>query len=144
MPSTAKKPCQTRSASDGIVSYILEHFDQKTKRNSFYTYCQVEEIDGKTQKGLKARQVVAGFNSIFAAASIPMAMQYYTEFKKQMADQNQQTENARPFSASAPMRMTRRLAAGRRLRHGRTWTRASRDFLEAAIADYNASFQHQF
>ena len=54
-----------------IVKYILEHFDQKTKRNSFYTL-----------KG----QRIAGFNSIFAVSSIPMAMKYYTEFKKQLAE----------------------------------------------------------
>ena len=39
-----------------IVRYTLEHFDQKTKRNSFYTL-----------KG----QRMAGFNSIFAVSSIP-------------------------------------------------------------------------
>ena len=38
-----------------IVRYTLEHFDQKTKRNSFYTL-----------KG----QRMAGFNSIFAVSSI--------------------------------------------------------------------------
>ena len=42
-----------------VTAYILEHFDQKTKRNSFYKL-----------KG----QRVAGFNSIFAVASIPVAM----------------------------------------------------------------------
>lgn len=41
-----------------VVSYIIEHFDQKTKRNSFY--------DLKGQR-------VNGFNSMFAVASIPMA-----------------------------------------------------------------------
>ena len=39
-----------------VVSYIIEHFDQKTKRNSFY--------DLKGQR-------VNGFNSMFAVASIP-------------------------------------------------------------------------
>ena len=39
-----------------IVNYTLGHFDQKTKRSSFYAL-----------KG----QRVAGFNSIFAVASIP-------------------------------------------------------------------------
>ena len=49
-----------------VVSYIIEHFDQKTKRNSFY--------DLKGQR-------VNGFNSMFAVASIPMAKKYYLEFK---------------------------------------------------------------
>ena len=52
-----------------IVSYIREHFDQKTKRNSFYK--------------LKDRRL-AGFNSIFTVTSIAVAKMYYTEFQKQM------------------------------------------------------------
>jgi len=54
-----------------IVGYICEHFDQKTKRNSFYK--------------LKDRRL-AGFNSIFAVASIEAAKKYYAEFKKQLKD----------------------------------------------------------
>ena len=66
-----------------VVKYVLEHFDQKTKRNSYYSL-----------KG----QRVAGFNSIFAVSSIPMAMKYYTEFKKQLAQQNRQFTVATIFS----------------------------------------------
>lgn len=54
-----------------VVSYIIEHFDQKTKRNSFY--------DLKGQR-------VNGFNSMFAVASIPMAKKYYLEFRKQLEE----------------------------------------------------------
>ena len=43
-----------------IVKYILAHFDQKTQRNSHYS------LGG---------QRLAGFNSIFAVSSIPMAME---------------------------------------------------------------------
>ena len=50
-----------------IASYIIDHFNQKTKRNSFYK--------------LKDRRL-AGFNSIFAVSSIDVAKQYYTTFKK--------------------------------------------------------------
>ena len=49
-----------------IVKYTLEHFDQKTKRNSFYS--------------LKGKRM-AGFNAMFAVSSIPMAMKYYKEFQ---------------------------------------------------------------
>ena len=48
---------------------ILEHFDQKTKRNSFYK--------------LKDKRV-GGFNSILATSCIPAAILYYNEFMKQM------------------------------------------------------------
>ena len=53
-----------------IVSYIRDHFDQKTKRNSFYK--------------LQDRRL-AGFNSIFAVSSIEVAKKYYAEFKKQLS-----------------------------------------------------------
>lgn len=56
-----------------IVSYILKHFDQKTKRNSFY------DLKGKR---------VNGFNSILAVASIPMARKYYLEFENQIKNSN--------------------------------------------------------
>lgn len=56
---------------ENVVSYIIEHFDQKTKRNSFY--------DLKGQR-------VNGFNSIFAVESIPFAKKYYLEFKKQLKE----------------------------------------------------------
>jgi type I restriction enzyme R subunit len=54
-----------------IVGYIREHFDQKTKRNSFYK--------------LKDRRL-AGFNSIFAVSSIDVVKKYYAEFQKQLSD----------------------------------------------------------
>ena len=69
-----------------IVKYILDHFDQKTKRSSYYSL-----------KG----QRMAGFNSIFAVSSIPMAMKYYAEFKKQLAQQNRQFTVATIFSYAA-------------------------------------------
>ena len=53
-----------------VTRYILEHFDQKTKRNSFYK--------------LHDRRV-GGFNSILATSSIPAAILYYNEFLRQMA-----------------------------------------------------------
>jgi type I restriction enzyme R subunit len=54
-----------------IVGYIREHFDQKTKRASSYRH------DGKR---------LAGFNSLFACASIEAAKRYYTEFAEQQKD----------------------------------------------------------
>ena len=63
-----------------VVSYIIEHFDQKTKRNSFY--------DLKGQR-------VNGFNSMFAVASIPMAKKYYLEFKKQLEEKQKNLTIAR-------------------------------------------------
>lgn len=66
-----------------VVSYIIEHFDQKTKRNSFY--------DLKGQR-------VNGFNSMFAVASIPMAKKYYLEFKKQLEEKQKNLTIATIYS----------------------------------------------
>lgn len=54
-----------------VVAYILERFDQKTKRAEHYS------LAGKR---------LTGFNSLFATASIDAAKTYYQEFKKQQRD----------------------------------------------------------
>ena len=56
-----------------VVKYILDHFDQKTMRNSWYSL-----------KG----QRVNGFNSILAVSSIPVCKKYYLELKKQIAQRH--------------------------------------------------------
>ena len=116
-----------------IVSYIREHFDQKTKRNSVYQ--------------LKKRRL-AGFNAIFAVASIDVAKKYYTEFQKQMADLpsdkqlkiatifsfgvNEDDEEVDGFIEDENVEDTSRL------------DQSSRDFLESAIQDYNKIFATNF
>ena len=111
-----------------IVRYILEHFDQKTKRNSFYTL-----------KG----QRVAGFNSIFAVSSIPMAMKYYTEFKKQLAESGRKLTVATIFSYSANEEDPEDALPDESFDTD-ALDKTSRDFLESAIADYNGYFNTAF
>lgn len=53
------------------VTYVLDHYNQKTKRVEKYTH-----------KG----KVVSGFNSLFACSSIKMAIMYYNEFQKQIKE----------------------------------------------------------
>lgn len=113
-----------------IVDYILKHFDQKTKRNSFYK--------------LKERRL-AGFNSIFAVASIDAAKLYYTEFQKQMADlpSDKRLKIATIYSfginedidgvlSEEDTDNTDKLDA------------SSREFLDSAIKDYNKIFDTNF
>lgn len=109
-----------------IVSYIREHFDQKTKRNSFYK--------------LKDRRL-AGFNSIFAVSSIDVAKKYYAEFKKQLTDvpSDKRLKVATIYSfgvndedADGVIDENSEDTSGLDV--------SSRDFLEGAIADYNAMF----
>jgi type I restriction enzyme R subunit len=111
---------------DNIVRYIREHFDQKTKRNSFYK--------------VKDRRL-SGFNSIFAVSSIDVAKKYYAEFKKQFADlpSDKQLKIATIFSfgvndedADGMIDENSEDTSGLDV--------SSRDFLENAIIDYNTMF----
>jgi type I restriction enzyme R subunit len=113
-----------------VVGYTLEHFDQKTKRAQHYS------LEGKR---------VYGFNALFATASIEAAKRYYSEFKLQQ----------------------KRLTPDRKLKIGIIYSyvanealnddyldeegfetssldQSSRDFLDDAIKDYNATFGTSF
>lgn len=111
-----------------IVKYTLEHFDQKTRRNSYYS------LNG---------QRAAGFNSIFAVSSIPMAMKYYTEFKRQLAEQNRQLTVATIFSYAANEADSDDVLSEEGF-DTIALDQTSRDFLKNAIADYNAIFSTNF
>ncbi|MDR1688351.1 MAG: type I restriction endonuclease subunit R [Clostridiales bacterium] len=111
-----------------VVEYILDHFDQKTKRNTFYSL-----------KG----QRTAGFNSIFAVSSIPMAMRYYTEFKKQLAEGNRKLAIATIYSYSANEDNSEDTLPDEQF-NNENLDKTSRDFLEDAIKDYNATFNMNF
>ena len=111
-----------------IVSYVVEHFEQKTMRNKHY---ELKE------------QRLSGFNSIFAVSSIPVAKKYYLEFKKQLEEKNKTLTIATIFSYSANEEEntdnlddesfdTENLDLG------------SREFLGEAISDYNKKFGTNF
>ncbi len=130
-----------------IVSYVLEHFDQKTKRNSDYTFsAKWEEADKHNPKKMiekRETRRVAGFNSIFAAASIPMAIRYYNEFKKQIAEKNRNLTIATIFSFSANEEEPDGLLPEEDF-NMENLDQSSRDFLEAAIRDYNSTFSTNY
>jgi len=113
-----------------VVSYIREHFDQKTKRNSFYK--------------LKDRRL-AGFNSIFAVTSIDVAKKYYTEFRKQMEGLpgDQQLKVAIIFSYAANEDVDG-ILGDENPEDTSKLDKSSRDFLEAAMHDYNGMFKTSF
>ena len=109
-----------------IVKYIREHFDQKTKRNSYYK--------------IKDRRL-AGFNSIFAVASIDVAKKYYAEFKKQLEGlpSDKQLKIATIYSFG----VNDEDLDGMIDENSEETTGldiSSRDFLESAISDYNRMF----
>ena len=130
-----------------IVSYVLEHFDQKTKRSSFYTFsAKWEEADRQNPKTVidkRETRRVAGFNSIFAAASIPMAKRYYNEFKNQIAEKNRNLNIATIFSFSPNEEEPEGLLPEEEF-NIENLDQSSRDFLESAIKDYNATFNTNY
>ena len=111
-----------------IVKYIRDHFDQKTKRSSFYQ--------------LKKRRL-NGFNSIFAVASIDVAKKYYAEFQKQMTDlpSDKRLKIATIYSFGINEDMGGEGVLGDENSESTDGLdQSSRDFLDAAIGDYNAMF----
>ncbi len=130
-----------------IVSYVIEHFDQKTKRNSFYELSAKWEEPDKTnpKRMLEKRESrrVAGFNSIFAADSIPMAIKYYNEFKKQIAEKNRNLIVATIFSFSANAEEPEGLLPDEDF-NIENLDQSYRDFLESAIKDYNKIFNTNY
>lgn len=111
-----------------VVAYTLEHFDQQTKRNSYYSL-----------KG----QRVAGFNSIFAVSSIPMAMKYYQEFRRQLTEAGRDLTIATIFSFS-PNEEDPEDGLPEEGFETEGLDKPSRDFLDSAIQDYNAVFHTNF
>ena len=109
-----------------IVKYIIEHFDQKTKRNSFYK--------------LKDKRL-AGFNSIFSVSSIDMAKKYYAEFKKQLKDfpSDKKLKVATIYSFSVNEEEIDGMV-DENSEDTSGLDANSRDFLENAIKDYNKMF----
>ncbi len=112
-----------------IVAYTLEHFDQKTKRSEHYP------LAGKR---------VRGFNALFATASIEAAKTYYVEFKKQ--------QEGLPPDLRLKIGIIYSYAANEQVDdyldeegfETDALDQSSRDFLDAAIADYNAMYGTSF
>jgi type I restriction enzyme R subunit len=109
-----------------IVQYIRDHFDQKTKRNSYYK--------------LKDRRL-AGFNSIFAVSSIDAAKKYYAEFQKQLS--NAPSDKKLKIAIIYSFGVNEEELDGVMDENSEDTSgldKSSRDFLESAIKDYNAMF----
>lgn len=134
-----------------IVKYILEHFNQKTKRNesrSFYEYRVIQNVKemaaskNNTVLEKKISTRVNGFNSIFAVSNsmiidgkrVSPVQLYYEEFKRQLAENGRTLRIATIFSFTPNEEEPDEDFDNDRL------DKMSRDFLESAIADYNSMF----
>ncbi|MGI6758322.1 MAG: type I restriction endonuclease subunit R [Bacilli bacterium] len=133
-----------------ITSYILEHFNQKTKRqersydfNKLINIADVAKRRGKVDE-IKRETQLTGFNSIFAVASIKAARKYYEEFKIQQAKlpPEQRIKVALIYSWS-PNEGSEYVQDGLFDENNESTEgldKSSRDFLEEAIKDYNEYF----
>ncbi len=111
-----------------VSAYILEHFDQKTRRNKVYS------AHNTYQKG---------FNSIFAVSSIANAMRYYNELKKQITEKNLDYKIATIFSFSINEDEPEDFLPDEDLDTSQLNT-SQREFLDKAIHDYNDYFKTNF
>ena len=112
-----------------IVEYIIDHFEQKTKRNSFY--------DLKGQR-------VNGFNSIFAVSSISMAKKYYLEFKKQLEEKHKDLTIATIYSYAPNEEDNSNGILEDEEFETNLLDQSSREFLDFVIGEYNKKFKTNF
>jgi type I restriction enzyme R subunit len=117
-----------------VVDYVLDHYDQKTKRAATYRH---------------GDKRLSGFNSLFATASIEAAKRYYSAFE--LAQQAR--EAADPAYRRLKIGLIFSYAANEDLEGGlldeeefetEALDQSSRDFLADAIYDYNDTFKTSF
>lgn len=133
-----------------ITKYILDHFAQKTKQGAdAYNYSittNVEEMSKAKGNGKiteqRERKSTRGFNSIFAVDSVPSAIAYYNEFKKQMAEPgNPKLRIATIFTYTAnPNDDDTGFLEDENPENAGQLDQNSREALESAIQDYNATW----
>ena len=136
-----------------VTGYILTHFDQKTYRgDKIYTYSVLQNIAevasacSKQQiEEIKQKQRVSGFNSIFAVSSVDAAKLYSAEFQRQMAENPQKRlKVAVIYSYGANEEETDGILDEENPEDTSALDQSSRDFLDAAIRDYNGMFHTNY
>ena len=118
----------------GVVDYILEHFDQKTRRGHTYKLGEAS---------------VSGFNSLFATVSIEAAKRYYAAFADRQKAMLQADPSYRPLTVGLIYSFAPNEADPAGLLDDEQFEttdldQSSRDFLDSAIRDYNKSFATNF
>ena len=133
-----------------ITQYILEHFAQKTKRNDqTFVFSRLENVEtvATAKDRRKIHEVtqkvrMRGFNSIFAVSSIEAARLYYEEFRRQMEalPPAKRLRVATIFSFGVNETEEDDGVGEENPENPSGLDQSSRDFLEAAIKDYNGMF----
>ncbi|MGI6590024.1 MAG: type I restriction endonuclease subunit R [Eggerthellaceae bacterium] len=112
-----------------VVGYILDHFDQKTKRQQGYK--------------LKDKRVM-GFNSLFATSSIAMAKEYYAAFKRLQAERPGEKLKVGLIYSFGVNEDDSGSGLPEEDFDVEALDKPDRDFLEDAISDYNDMFHTSF
>uniref|UniRef100_UPI00261A3C20 type I restriction endonuclease subunit R n=1 Tax=Ferrimicrobium sp. TaxID=2926050 RepID=UPI00261A3C20 len=113
-----------------VVGYILEHFNQKTKRSEHYSV---------------GDRRLHGFNALFATASIKAAKSYYAEFRSQQVGltPDRRLKIGIIYSYAPNEAINDDFLDEEGFELG-SLDQSSRDFLDEAIHDYNALFGTSF
>ena len=135
-----------------VTRYILEHFDQKTYRGDrsyqLSVLTNISEVASGKQgavEEIKRKQRLSGFNSIFSVASVDMAKLYYQEFQRQMAaDPAKKLRVAVIYSYGANEAEADGILDEENSEDTSALDQNSRDFLDAAIQDYNEMFHTNY
>ena len=136
-----------------VTEYILANFDRKTYRgDKTYTFNVLQNIaDVASASGrqaieeIKAKQRISGFNSIFAVSSVEAARLYYAEFMRQMEESPQKRlKIAVIYSYGANEEEADGILDEENSEDASALNATDRDFLEKAIADYNAMFHTNY
>lgn len=128
-----------------VVTYMLDHYDQKTKRDAkAYSFKQLQNIaEVAKSKGsveeVKEAARITGFNSILATSSIPMAQKYYYELKEQIKERNKGLKIATIFSYNPNADDFDEESFDTE-----GLDQNARDFLDSAIMDYNLTFHTNY
>jgi len=146
-----EKELQAPERISEIVKYILEHFNQKTKRNresyDFSVLTNVEEVASAKNRNavleVKKRKRMTGFNSIFAVSSIETAKLYYAEFRRQMEamPEANRLRVATIYSYGVNEAENDDFVMDENSENTDGLDKSSRDFLEMAIDHYNGYFK---
>lgn len=116
---------QAAERVDHIVNYVLDHYGQKTRRDRFYKL-----KDSRVQ----------GFNSIFAADSIPMARVYYSAFKRLQQERGGEQLKIALIYSFGPNESVEGSGLPEESFDVESLDAPSREFLDSAIDDYNQMF----
>ncbi|MBR4314278.1 MAG: type I restriction endonuclease subunit R [Lachnospiraceae bacterium] len=140
-----------------IVEYILEHFNQKTKRDSnayeFRKVLNIPEIvqDREIEPAKRVKAVysqsgsrIKGFNSILCVQSIDMAKTYYDIFKEMMIETGQNLKIAIIYSFSPNSDDNSNGNLDEEGFDTNALATSDREFLDNAISEYNKMFNTNY